>query len=70
MSPAAGNHGPCFRSLFVRVRAHLLSKYDIYILDRIPVRVPVPNKTVLLALRAEYTRMLNECRLPSPLTAR
>ena len=61
-------HPKAFRLLFVRVQAHVLSTYDIYIPDKIRVRVPVPDKTLLLALRAAYTRMLNQRRLPSPLT--
>ena len=62
-------HPNAFRTLFAKVQGHLLHRYNIFIPERIPVRVPIPDKMVLLALRSQFSRMLNLCRLPSPLTA-
>ena len=58
-----------FRKLFLKAQGHLLSRYSIYIPDRIPVRITIPDRNLLLALKAEFARLLSSSRLPSPLTA-
>ena len=58
-----------FRALSLKVQLHLMATYGIYIPDRIPVRVPIPDRSLLLLLRTEFAKMLTQCRLPSPLTA-
>ena len=58
-----------FRALFLKIHKHLLNKYNIYLPERIPVRVPIPDKHFLLAVRSEFARMLAQSRLPAPLTA-
>ena len=58
-----------FRKLFLKVHGHLLSRYSIYIPDRIPVRIPIPDRNLLLALKAEFARLLSSSSLPSPPTA-
>ena len=58
-----------FHALFLKIHKHLLDKHDIYLSERIPVRVAIPDKHFLLALRSEFARMLAQSRLPPPLTA-
>ena len=62
-------HPEAFHILLTKVHGHLFNTYNIYILGRIPVLVCIPNKALLLALRAKFSKMLNLCRLPTPLTA-
>ena len=57
-----------FWTLFMKVESHLMGMYQIYILDRIPIREHVLDMSLWLTPRAEFS-LLTKCRHPSPLTA-